>query len=115
MLLGRRLQPSGGPRPNRVAFRLINLLFAAVFLASAALQYNDSGGVAWAALYFVGVCLNPHTILSIIEHVGLLFRVIHWRRYRARCFTAAFAFLPYGFLGASRVAVEAARSSDSLL
>ena len=46
-------------RGNRVTFRLVNLLFAAVFLASAALQYNDEGAVAWAALYFAGVCLEP--------------------------------------------------------
>jgi len=29
---------------------------AALFLVSAALQYNDDTGVAWAALYFVGGC-----------------------------------------------------------
>ncbi|CAM9994388.1 unnamed protein product [Scytosiphon promiscuus] len=37
----------------RVAFRLVNLVFAIIFLLSAALQYNDDAGVAWAALYFV--------------------------------------------------------------
>lgn len=39
---------------QRVTFRLINLGFAAVFLSSAILQYNDNDGIAWAALYFVG-------------------------------------------------------------
>lgn len=39
---------------DRVTFRLINILFAALFLISAALQYNDDEGIAWAALYFVG-------------------------------------------------------------
>ncbi|CAB1103619.1 unnamed protein product [Ectocarpus sp. CCAP 1310/34] len=37
----------------RVTFRLINLGFAAVFLSSAILQYNDDDGIAWAALYFM--------------------------------------------------------------
>lgn len=54
-----RSQPSDGLRRNRVTFRLINLVFAALFLASAALQYNDEGGVAWAALYFAGTGLDP--------------------------------------------------------
>lgn len=38
----------------RVMFRLVNLAFACVFLASAALQYNDSVGVLWAAVYLIG-------------------------------------------------------------
>lgn len=41
----------------RVVFRLVNLMFAAVFGASAVLQYNDEAGLAWAALYFVGTCV----------------------------------------------------------
>lgn len=52
-------------RKSRVAFRLVNLVVAAVFLASAALQYNDESGVAWAALYFVGACLDPHYLLIL--------------------------------------------------
>lgn len=51
------------PDKHRVAFRLVNLMFAVLFGASAVLQYNDEAGLAWAALYFVGTCIClPETV-----------------------------------------------------
>lgn len=43
-----------------MAFRLVNLVFAAVFVASGVLQYNDKAGLAWAALYFIGTSVSLH-------------------------------------------------------
>lgn len=42
----------------RVTFRLVNVGFAVIFLASAVLQYNDSDGILWAAVYFAGGCAS---------------------------------------------------------
>lgn len=44
-----------------MTFRLINLAFTLLFGASAALQYNDSAGVIWAAIYLAGalIVLSP--------------------------------------------------------
>lgn len=42
----------------RVTFRLVNVGFAVVFLASAVLQYNDSDGILWAGVYLAGGCAS---------------------------------------------------------
>lgn len=73
----RRLLPRGERcsrcfrrRMVRVAFRLINLAVAFLFLASAALQYNDSAGFLWAAIYFAAA------VFCILSELS-------WRQLRA--------------------------------
>lgn len=41
-------------RKTRVAFRVVNLAFAFIFVASAVIQHNRSVGVLWAAIYLAG-------------------------------------------------------------
>lgn len=46
---------------TRVAFRLVNLAFAFIFVASAVIQHNRSVGVLWAAIYLAGGSAVPRT------------------------------------------------------
>ncbi|CAM9834735.1 unnamed protein product [Pylaiella littoralis] len=83
----------------RVAFRLVNLMFAVLFGASAVLQYNDEAGLAWAALYFVAAVFCVLSELSWRQLRTFVVLPALWVFTMGSLFGAAYVLIPLLVVG----------------